>query len=70
MSEEIVTLEQVFREEREEIVNQIQTLLKELEQMDLNDMRWSACKREILKLEMVSEYLADRISGKITGTFT
>jgi len=68
-NEQVITIEQLFREEREEIVSYTQELLFKLESMDLSDPGWSELKREIFKLEMVAEYLQDRLTGKIKGTY-
>lgn len=65
MKEEIITLEQVFREERNEILLVIKEMITELENMDLDDPKWADLKRKIFKFEMVAEYLEDRLTGKI-----
>jgi hypothetical protein len=65
MKEEIITLEQVFREERNEILLAIKEMITELENMDLDDPKWADLKREIFKFEMAAEYLEDRLTGKI-----
>jgi len=65
MKEEIITLEQLFREERNEILLAIKEMIIELENMDLDDPNWSDLKGKIFKFEMVAEYLEDRLTGKI-----
>jgi hypothetical protein len=61
--EEILTIEELFREEKEGVTELVQKKLVQLAEMDLDDKTYFELKSEIFKLEMVIQYLAERIRG-------
>jgi hypothetical protein len=65
---EILTIEELFREEREGITELVQKKLVQLAELDLDDERYFKLKSEIFKLEMVILYLEERIKGKYGPT--
>lgn len=64
MSEEIITIDALFREEREGVTELVQKKLIALAELDLDDPSYFALKSEIFKLEMVILYLGERLKGK------
>jgi len=65
MREEIITLEQLFTEEKAALEEYI--IIKKEEKLDTNwsDRRFFELQEEIVKLEIVVEYLEQRLRGNI-----
>ena len=62
---EIVSIEQLFKEELDAVVDMTDALLTMLEDMDQFTPEYWEVKSEIVKLEQTAEYLMDRLDDNV-----
>ena len=65
MREEAITLEELFTEELEAIVDMLEALVEIRDDYDTMDPNYYSVQNEIVKLEQTALYLADRLSDRV-----
>ena len=69
MSKETVSIEQLFQEELDAVIDMMNALEAILEHADPLDSEYYELKHEILKLEFTGQYLADRLNDDVPCRF-
>ena len=66
---ETLSLEQVFEEEYEAVVDMLAALMEVSQETDLHCEDYAEIQQELIKLAMTEQYLSDRLNNSVPCRF-